>query len=102
MKRFKNRQLALLAKLVLLCCILLGLDEKLMGWAQPCPKETTPFGGAPLDNSADELEVYWAVTDDDLSRITKFRYCNCCTNAKGDQEHFRGFEVEIYSPTSGF
>ena len=75
--------------------------------AQPCPLETEPFGGAPLDGSADEYEQYWAVTDDDLARIISIRMCTCCEivtpNHKffGLPQHFRGFEAEIYSPTSG-
>ena len=54
-----------------------------------------------MDNSSDEYDTYWAVTDDDLTRITGFRFCNCCTNSNGDQEHFRGFSATIYSPLSG-
>ena len=64
--------------------------------------ETPLYGGSPIDGSPDEIETYWAVTDDDMARVTAFRYCTCCENSKGDQEHFRGFEVEIYSPTSGY
>lgn len=30
------------------------------------------------------------------------RYCKCCINGNGDYEHFRGFEVGITSPTSGY
>jgi len=70
--------------------------------AQPCPMETPSYGGAELDGSPDEYDTYWAVTDDDLSRVTAFRYCVCCINSKGVHEHFRGFEVTIFSPTSGY
>jgi len=70
--------------------------------AQPCPAETPLYGGAVLDGSDDEYEQYFVVADDDLTRVTQFRYCKCCINKNGDYEHFRGFEVGITSPISGF
>ena len=70
--------------------------------AQPCPKETPLYGGAKLDKSDDEYEQYFVVADDDLTRVTQFRYCKCCINNRGDYEHFRGFEVGITSPISGY
>ena len=68
----------------------------------PCPAETELYGGAELDGSIDEYETYFAVTDDDLTRITEFTYCKCCINYYDEYEHFRGFSVTIYSPTSGY
>ena len=70
--------------------------------AQPCPKETPLYGGAKLDKSPDEYEQYFVVADDDLTRVTQFRYCKCCINWFGQYEHFRGFEVGITSPISGY
>ena len=74
--------------------------------AQPCPVETDPFGSnKALDGSDDEYETYWAVTDDDLTRIVGFRACTCCPKSSDPvpvQHHFRGFEATIYSPVSGY
>lgn len=80
----------------------LGILRRFGAYAQPCPKETPLFGGARLDGSGDEYMQYFAVADDDLTRITQFRYCKCCINSNGDYEHFRGFEVGITSPVSGY
>ena len=89
--------------LLLLCCLLGQLwQPQSVVRAQPCPAETPMYGGAQLDGSVDEYEEYWLVTDDDLTRITEFRYCVCCINRSGVHEHFRGFEATIYSPTSGY
>ena len=70
---------------ILLCSSLGELRLLEIGaMAQPCPKETPPFGGATLDGSDDEYETYWAVTDDNLTRITGFRACTCCLDDNGD------------------
>ena len=37
---------------------------------KPCPVETPLYGGATLDGSPDEFMQYFAVTDEDLTRIT--------------------------------
>ena len=51
----------------------------------------------------DELEIYFAVDDDDLTIMTGFQYCTQ-DGVFGlvPKEHFRGFRPEIYSPTSGY
>ena len=46
---------------------------------------------------------FYYVADDDLTRVTLFKYCvNKYLFATGRYEHFRGFEVGITSPTSGY
>ena len=77
------------------------LEVARLAHAQPCPKETILFGGAKLNGSSDEYEQYFVVSDDDLTRVTNFRYCVCCINWLGVYEHFRGFEATIFSPLSG-
>ena len=60
---------------------ILNTEKTFLGvQAQPCPAETPLYGGALLDGSADEYEQYFVVADDDLTRVTQFRYCKCCIN----------------------
>jgi len=99
--KIKHRNSLRKRTLFLIGICLIGFISKL-ALAQPCPAETEMYGGATLDGSADEYEEYFVVADDDLTRITQFRYCKCCINGNGEYEHFRGFEATIYSPLTGY
>lgn len=80
----------------------LSLLSLLLGLASsaPCPRETDMMGFADLNGSKDEYETYFAVDDDDLTKMVAIEYC-VQSNSKGEPEHFRGFKPEIYSPVSG-
>ena len=98
MKKMRNEKKQ---TLVLSIFAHLWLKNVSLTLAAPCPVETTLYGGATLNGSSDEVNEYFAVIDDDFTRVTKLRYCKCCINSSGFYEHFRGLEVTINSPTSG-
>ena len=67
--------------------------------AAPCPLET-PMYGAKLDPTKTYYQTYFAVNDDDLTKVVSIRACfEDFFSVK--REHFRGFSVSISSPTSG-
>ena len=67
----------------------------------PCPKETELFGVVTLDGSPDEYETYFAVTDDDFTKMVGMEYCIQDNLLQPTPEHFLGFKPRIYSPISG-
>jgi hypothetical protein len=54
----------------------------------PCEQETALFGGATLDGSSDEFEVYLAEVVDDSTRLTNIEWCRTT-----DVVHFRGWKA---------
>ena len=96
-KKVKSKKIAIVAILLLLVTIR----------SQPCVESTEDYGRPVTDADKETKEI--VVTDDDMTRMTKLKYCVCKKNSKTPStapkpwyEHFRGFEVEIYSPTSGY
>ena len=68
----------------------------------PCVAETPPYGGNDLVKSPGIPQEIFFVDDDDFTRFTEMRYCKCCLNSKGEYSYFRGLEITIFSPTSGY
>ena len=58
--------------------------------AAPCPAET-PLQGAPLKGTSDEYMTYFAVSDDDQTKIVGVRACFQNSVLNTPREHFRGF-----------
>ena len=83
--------------LVLNTVLLLGTTTQ----AQPCPVETDLWGATQGRAAAPNIMQYLAVTDDDLTRVTKIRYCLSNKKSSGEYGNYMGFEVTIDSPTSG-
>ena len=60
------------------------------------------YGGADVNAVVNKEELYYAVTDDDFTKMTGMYYCvQDGFFGLVPAENFRGFRPDIYSPVSG-